>query len=144
MVPQVHELTPERIVRYIDEHFCEPIAPRDVAAAMHYSLCHLTHVAHKTLGASVSDLILQRRIAAAQRLLVESALPVCAVARKVGFTDSAYFSRRFSRATGASPSRWRKLERQPRLTSRCHACGTVLPLVALTQEDAAQVRAAAS
>lgn len=118
------ELTPERIVDYIDHHFAQPIAPRDVAAAMHYSLCHLTHVARKSLGASIGDLILARRIFAAQQLLAESVLPVALVAQAVGFTDTAYFSRRFSRATGASPSRWRKIHENTRAHRRCLACGT--------------------
>jgi AraC-like DNA-binding protein len=124
------ELTPERIVQYIDQHFREPITPRDVADAMHYSLCHLTHFARKALGAPVSDLILHRRIAAAQRLLAESALPVSMVAHQVGFADIAYFSRRFSQATGAAPSRWRSRRRRA--------------LIAFSQDDAAHARAAAS
>ncbi len=127
MLTHSTELTPDRILDFIDRHFTKPITPRDVASAMHYSLCHLTHVARKTLGASVSDLILARRIAAAQHLLAESTLPVSAVARQVGFADNAYFSRRFSRATGASPSAWRKLHRKPSVRVRCHACGTILP-----------------
>src|SRR5690348_13108316 len=112
MASQPQELTPERISQYIDQHFSERITPRDVADAMHYSLCHLTHLARKTLGAPVSDLILQRRITAAQLLLAESTLPVSMVAHQVGFSDMAYFSRRFSRATGASPSRWRSSRRR--------------------------------
>lgn len=144
MAPQLLELTPQRIQHYIDQHFAEPITPRDVAAGMHYSLCHLTRVARKTLGVSVSDLILHRRIAAAKRLLSESSLPVSSVAHRVGFTDIAYFSRRFTRATGASPSRWRQLHRQADAPARCHACGMELPLLALAQDDASHARVAAS
>ena len=123
------ELTPERILDYIDTHFAQPIAPRDVAAAMHYSLCHLTHVARKALGASIGDLILQRRIWAAQRLLAETVLPVAVIAQAVGFSDTAYFSRRFSQTTGSSPSRWRKGRENTHAHRRCHACGTLLPLL---------------
>lgn len=143
MVTQPRDLTPDRILQYVDQHFNEPITPQDVAKAMHYSLCHLTHIARRTLGGSVSDLLLQRRIRAAQRLLAESTLPVSMVAHQVGFTDTAYFSRRFSQATGASPSRWRRAHGTTP-AARCHACGTVLPLVALAQDDAAHARAAAS
>lgn len=126
MTPHPCDLTSDRILDYIDQHFAEAISPRHVAGALHYSLCHLTHVARKVLGASISELILQRRIAAAQTLLSESALPVSAVARRVGFTDGAYFSRRFARATGASPTTWRKIHRAPRQRARCHACGGIL------------------
>lgn len=144
MVSQSRELTPDRILQYVNQHFNEPITPRDVAAAMHYSLCHLTHLARKALGASVSELIFQRRISAAQRLLAESTLPVSMVAHQVGFTDIAYFSRRFSRATGASPSQWRRAHGNFPALARCHACGTPLPLVPFAQDDTADSRAAAS
>lgn len=126
MMPHPCDLTPDRILNYIDEHFAETISPRHVAGALHYSLCHLTHVARKMLGASISELILQRRISAAQALLAESALPVSAIARQVGFADGAYFSRRFASATGASPTRWRKIHRAPPQHARCHACGRIL------------------
>jgi AraC-like DNA-binding protein len=137
MVAQHIELTPQAILDYVDRHFAEPISPRDVAAAMHYSLCHVTHVARRYLGAPVSELILQRRIEAARRLLEESTMPIALVAAQVGFGDVAYFSRRFSQAAGVAPSQWRKLHRHSPHGSRCHACGTAL--VALAQDDAPQV-----
>lgn len=127
MISQPRELMPERILHYIDQHYTEPLTPRDVASALHYSLCHLTHVTQRELGASVSDLILRCRMRAAQRLLARSALPVSDVARAVGFHDSAYFTRRFTRVTGASPSRWRKLHRaRGREDARCETCGAEL------------------
>lgn len=131
MMTKEREMTPERILRYIDEHYNEPIAPRDVAAALHYSPGHLTHVARRTLGASVGGLILRRRMAAARRLLQEGSLTIAEIARRLGFTDVAYFSRRFSQVTGASPSRWRTLHRK------------VVPLFPFAQDDAADVRASA-
>lgn len=145
MAAQTHDSTPDRIRHYVDQHFAEPITPRDVAAAMHYSLCHLTHVARKTLGVSVSDLIFQHRIEAAKSLLTESTLPVTVVARRVGFRDIAYFSRRFTRAVGVSPSRWRLLQFKKNVAPpRCHVCGTELPLLALAEGDGTDTRAAAS
>lgn len=126
MTPHPPDLTSDRILDYIDQHFAEAISPCHVAGALHYSLCHLTHVARRMLGASISELILERRIAAAQDLLAESALPVSAIARQVGFADGAYFSRRFARATGASPTTWRNVHRTPRQRARCHACGRIL------------------
>jgi AraC-like DNA-binding protein len=145
MVPQHIELTPEAILDYIEQHYAEPIGPRDVAEAMHYSLCHVTHVSRRRLGMSVSGLILQRRIAAARCLLEESAIQIAHVAARVGFADVAYFSRRFSRAMGASPSRWRKLHREGADgNGRCHTCGGVLPSVAFAQDDAAHLNVAAS
>ena len=144
MVAPTCELTPERILAFVDRHFCEPIAPRDVASALHYSLCHVTHVARKSLGVSLTELIFRRRIAEAQRLLAETALPVCTVAKRVGFADGAYFTRRFTRASGTSPTLWRRRHARRAARSHCHACGAALPLVPPAQNEPAQTRAAAS
>jgi AraC-like DNA-binding protein len=144
MISDERELTPDRILQYIEAHFEEPIAPHDVAAALHYSLCHVAHVARRTLGVPVKDLIMRRRMEAARRLLEESDMPISHIAAQVGFADLAYFSRRFAQATGAPPTRWRKLHRQPTAYGRCRTCGNVVPLVSLAQDNGAQVRATAS
>jgi AraC-like DNA-binding protein len=139
------ELTPERIVRHIDANFHQPITPRDVASAMNYSLCHLTHLTRKYLGCSVGDLLLKRRLQAARQLLIETGLTVSHVAARVGFTDLAYFSRRFSQEIGASPSQWRKLERgRAQARPFCHACGRVLPSIAAGEDEGADFSDAAS
>lgn len=54
------------------------------------------------------ELVLQARLARARTLLAESALPVAAVAREVGYEDPAYFSRLFTRRVGTAPSRYRR------------------------------------
>jgi AraC-like DNA-binding protein len=139
------DLTATRVLTYIDSHFDEPITPRTVAEAIHYSLGHLTHVTRKTLGRSVGELILQRRIDAARTMLEETPEPVAWIAAAVGFTDLAYFSRRFSQQMGASPSQWRKLHRAKVPSKRvCHACGQPLPLVAPAQYGPAEISEAAS
>ncbi len=48
------------------------------------------------------------RMQAACRLLVESALPVHAVAARAGFADEYYFSRRFRIEQGMSPRAYRR------------------------------------
>lgn len=131
------DLTPERILHYIEAHYEKPITPRDVAAALHYSLCHLTHVTRRTFGCSLGDLLLRRRIEKARHLLESTALPVSRIAARVGFTDLAYFSRRFSQETGASPTQWRKTHGRGKSPQQrfCHACGGALPSVATLQDD---------
>lgn len=136
MPMQRGDLTPQRIQHYIEAHYANPITPRDVAAALNYSLCHLTHVTRRTLGCSLGDLLLKTRIEKARQLLERTALPVSRIASRVGFTDLAYFSRRFSQEMGASPTRWRKTRgpggQPPHV---CHACGRAMPSIPAAQED---------
>ena len=57
------------------------------------------------------ELVMQTRMGRAQALLTESAMPVRAVAREVGYADPAYFTRLFTRRIGVSPSRFRQQHR---------------------------------
>jgi len=58
----------------------------------------------------VTDYVKECRSARARELLSETALPVCAVAERVGYTDTNYFTKVFKKATGKPPSKWRKTE----------------------------------
>ncbi|MDE6898243.1 MAG: helix-turn-helix transcriptional regulator, partial [Lawsonibacter sp.] len=55
-----------------------------------------------------SYLIAQRRINAAKRLLLQSNMPISAVAEEVGISDYNYFSKVFRSMTGTTPSAFRK------------------------------------
>lgn len=135
------DLTQARILAYIDANYQRAIAPHDVARALNYSLSHLTHRTRALLGASIGDLLLQRRLNAARHLLSETTLPVSRIAVCVGFTDVAYFSRRFSQDVGMSPSQWRRAQLH---TAVCHACGRALPSIAPLQNERSELADAAS
>jgi AraC-like DNA-binding protein len=59
------------------------------------------------LGLSWSSLVTQTRFDTALRLLSESELEIREIAREVGYSDPANFSRAFRRWTGDAPSRYR-------------------------------------
>jgi AraC-like DNA-binding protein len=69
---------------------------------------HLTRVCKKTCGRSASDLLHDRLIFEARRLLLETRLPVARVSEELGFTSPAYFTRAFQKRTGRTPSAFRK------------------------------------
>lgn len=137
------ELSPSQILGYIEANYHRAISPHDVATALNYSLSYVTHRTRKLMGYSLGDLILQRRLAAARQLLIETSLSVARVALRVGFTDVAYFSRRFSREVGVSPTQWRRAHRA-HVPAICHACGRALPSVASAEQESAEFTGAAS
>jgi AraC family transcriptional regulator of arabinose operon len=49
----------------------------------------------------------RQRMELARQLLAVTDLPVAHVARRVGFTDALYFSRRFRASTAMSPTQYR-------------------------------------
>ena len=64
-------------------------------------------MARAATGRPATGLIEERLIREARRNLVYTNLPVSTVAYALGFSDPAYFSRVFSRATGLSPRAFR-------------------------------------
>jgi AraC-like DNA-binding protein/mannose-6-phosphate isomerase-like protein (cupin superfamily) len=59
-------------------------------------------------GASFSELVKEKRFAEAERLLLQSDIPVSAIAEAIGYENNSFFHRRFREQYGTSPSRWRK------------------------------------
>jgi AraC family transcriptional activator of pobA len=95
------------VFELIDERFADRLSTADVAAAVGLSPGHLTTLVRRRTGRTVLDWIAERRMAAARDLLLTSDLSAEEVARRVGFDDPAYFSRRFRAHHGLAPGRWR-------------------------------------
>ena len=97
-----------RAVRFIWEHYHEPIGTDEVAAAAGLNRRKLERDFRKHLGQSVNNEITQMRIERAKKLLAKTALKANAVARQCGFSDATYFSRCFHGLTGIRPSQYRR------------------------------------
>jgi AraC family transcriptional regulator of arabinose operon len=100
----------ERVVRaveYIDRHLAEPLPVAVIARAVNLSTSRIAHLFADQLGTSVIRFVENQRIESAMQLLRLTNRPVHVVATNVGFTDPLYFSTRFRRHTGLSPSQFR-------------------------------------
>ncbi|YBV95102.1 helix-turn-helix domain-containing protein (plasmid) [Phyllobacteriaceae bacterium JZ32] len=67
----------------------------------------LDRAAREVFGMTVKELLLERRLLEAKRLLRFTIRSVEDIGRDVGFEDPAYFSRFFRKRTGESPTSWR-------------------------------------
>ncbi len=87
------------------------LASRLAAAAVfggrHCSVSTLSHLFSSFFGKSVRAYLSDIRLSHARDLLLGTELPVTTIALDVGFQDSNYFSRVFSRAFGVSPRAFR-------------------------------------
>jgi AraC family L-rhamnose operon regulatory protein RhaS len=107
-VPPHHEATVAAAVRYLDEHFAEPLRIERVAASVFLSPDRFTEVFAAAMGRTPRDYLRFLRIERAKRLLASTDLPIARVAHDAGFGDPAYFTRAFRDATGAAPREWRR------------------------------------
>jgi AraC family transcriptional activator of pobA len=80
----------------------------DFAAALGVTPTHLTRCCRQTCGRSALSLLQNRVLFEARRLLAETESPVGQIARDLGFTSPAYFTRAFHHQTGKTPSAFRR------------------------------------
>ncbi len=86
----------------------------DLCDALHYSKNYVIRLFQRELGASPFQYVNEARIRRASYLLETTSRPLAEIARACGYSDYAYFYKRFLRAKGESPSQWRKrMQREP-------------------------------
>ncbi|KOU02228.1 AraC family transcriptional regulator [Streptomyces sp. NRRL F-5755] len=84
-----------------------PLSVAEHAARHGMTPAALRTAVRRGAGCSPKDYLLAIRLGRAKELLAATELPVAAVARRVGYTDPAYFSRLFTRRVGTAPVRFR-------------------------------------
>ncbi|MCI9186852.1 MAG: helix-turn-helix domain-containing protein [Oscillospiraceae bacterium] len=99
----------QRLEAYLDQHYMEKLSLESISRDLHIGRTKLCSLAKELSGGrTLSYLIAQRRISAAKLLLLQSSMPVSAVAETVGISDYNYFSKVFRSVTGITPSAFRK------------------------------------
>ena len=92
----------------IEADFGRGLTVSDYAARIGITPTHLSRVCRAACGRSAHDLLVSRRLYEAQSRLADGSDPVCDIAERAGFGSPAYFARAFRKATGQSPSSFRR------------------------------------
>ena len=109
MILAAEQTDAQKLALYLDEHYMEKLSLDSISRQLHIGRTKLCAIAKElSKGETLSWLIAQRRINAAKRLLLQSNLPISAVAEEVGISDYNYFSKVFRSITGTTPSAYRK------------------------------------
>jgi LacI family transcriptional regulator len=96
-----------RALRFLRDHFREPIGMADVQRAAGTSLRRIQKIFREHAGRTLSEELARLRLAHAQRLLADPKAKIDAIARESGYTSRFHFVRAFRRATGISPKAYR-------------------------------------
>lgn len=75
---------------------------------LHMSLPSLSSAVHGATGRTFKELLLEKRLEEAARLLAGTSLPVEEIISAVGYDNTSYFYRRFRQRFGVSPRLYRK------------------------------------
>lgn len=98
----------ERYARLLERNYSSGMGVGDFAAALGVTATHLTRVCKAASGRSAHELLQDRVLFEARRLLADTDLPVKQVASELGFGSAAYFTRSFHAHTGQTPTGFRR------------------------------------
>lgn len=96
----------------VEKNFTRQHQVSDYAGQLAVTPNHLNDMTKKVTGGNASDLIHERLVLEARRLLLHSALTTKEIAAFLHFQDPSYFSRFFRKYTGQSPSGFREAVRE--------------------------------
>ncbi|WP_186725496.1 AraC family transcriptional regulator [Planomicrobium sp. CPCC 101110] len=96
------------IMRYLEQHFNEPLSLGHLAAHFNISKYHLAREFKKHSGLSPNEFLISCRIAYAKNSLKYSNEPVAAIAEKVGVPNVSHFINLFKQRVGTTPLAYRK------------------------------------
>lgn len=97
---------------YIDDHLDRPITVKELSGIAKRSPSHFCHTFKRTFGETPHAYVINRRIARAGELMLETDALLVEIAYSCGFADQAHLSRLFRRHTGQAPSVWRRERRE--------------------------------
>ncbi|MFI5735698.1 helix-turn-helix domain-containing protein [Kribbella sp. NPDC051587] len=97
-----------RVIELIDLSLKSPLDLPKLARVANLSVSRFAHLFRDQLGVTPQQFVERRRLDAAARLLELTTRSIASVAAEVGFSDPLYFSTRFRRHTGTSPTAYRR------------------------------------
>lgn len=99
------------IDRLVEERMHQILTLEMVGRRLQLSASRTSHVVAETYGMPFGDLLRERRLARAKRLLLSGDEPVGVIAGRCGFNSQPWFNRLFVRQVGIPPARWRRQQR---------------------------------
>ncbi|HEY4650807.1 MAG TPA: helix-turn-helix transcriptional regulator [Pontibacter sp.] len=100
----------EALQNLIEKHYKEHLPVRFYADKLHVSAKQLNEISKRATGKTTTELMQDRIILEAQRLLLHADLTVSQVAAELGYFDNGYFFRFFKKHVGQTPEQFRNAQ----------------------------------
>ena len=107
-VPQQKQLLLANFRQLINKHYNTIRLPKEYAELLYITPNHLNALCQDLLGKTAGELIRDRILLEAKRLLVNESLTITEIAYALNFQDNSYFNRFFKKNTGTTPEAFRK------------------------------------
>lgn len=99
----------EWVVQGIHEGFEGNLSIADFGRMARLSPCHMARLFHQETGLTPSGFLLAVRMEQARRKLLKSERSIADIADEVGYASLGAFTSRFTKVTGVSPGKYRRL-----------------------------------
>lgn len=96
--------------KLIEQNFIQLRFPKEYAALLYITPNHLNALCNDLLGIPAGQLIRDRVILEAKRMLINMELSITEIAEKLEFSDHSYFIKFFKKHVGTTPDKFRKQE----------------------------------
>jgi two-component system response regulator YesN len=107
----IEEMKPQntlgKVIDYIKHHYQEDLKIEGLGKLFHYSSNYLGKQFKKETGQSFNSFVDELRLKEAQSLLKNSELKIYEISQIIGFRDPDYFTAKFRKLTGLSPTDYR-------------------------------------
>ena len=110
--PSVAPGLSRRFALEVERRFLQGSAMADYASALCVSERTLAEATKRATGKTPKEIILDRLLLEAKRLLLHSDMAVADIAYRLNFDDPAYFGRFFRRRTGMAPGEFKRVTRE--------------------------------
>lgn len=100
----------KQVISYIDKNYYEELSLKTLGYKYNINPSYLGQVFHKEIKEPFSDYLTRIRNEKAKYLLLNTNLKVNEISKKVGYTDTSYFYRKFKEFYGISPNSMRSLK----------------------------------
>lgn len=123
-----YPLSLDDVRHYMAQHYHEPISIDSLALLSSLSPNYFGEAFKKAYGQNATDYLTELRIGQAKKLLRETDLLLKEIALQVGYSDEFYFSRKFKKVVGISPSAYSKTNHKRISTFSVSSIGNLLAL----------------
>lgn len=94
-------------IEYIYSHMSEHVSLSAIAKHLHLSREYTAALFKRETGMTLSEFTNERKLAMAVRMIREGEMPLCDIARELGYENYGYFSRLFKERYGSSPTKFK-------------------------------------
>ncbi len=115
-MPETSQITQNELIQqallYIEKHYLENIQVAELAKSLYLNPQYFSRLFKKEMSISFSEFLLLYRLEKSKDLLIDTDLPIYAIASSSGFTDSSYYCKTFKKYVHISPLKFRKQQKR--------------------------------